>query len=352
MMPAAVNLHRGGISKSLQNGSKCTSLLLVLLIIASCNPMQRASPPAGQRELEFPPSGLVSLSIPSQNGNNIAIRIRKPEGDGPFPTLIGVAGDDAIYAFRTGLPIALVDRGIVAVDFAPQGRGGSEGEDNHNGSLHQDDLTAIVGYMHGLPFVQKDNIGILSYSYGVVMATGALARHPEMPVAFLIDWEGPASPGPDIRRGLERGEDWVDDILRLMNNGEDPTPQELREIAIHGGSIFDDAYWSERDASQFAADLPCPYLRVQFDHDHAQGSSKAHMVAIVNAATEMSGQWTRVNDNPPNIEYSQEDTSAYHFHHYPDDDHNDLSSSDISSVDDVLFDYAVEMFFSPPFGDQ
>jgi hypothetical protein len=327
-------------------------LLLLLLIFIACASNQKATPTVEQQEIQFSSSGTASLSMPSLNGNRIAIRIRKPAGEGPFPVLIGVAGGDGMYAFQSALPTNLLEKGIMTVDFAPQGRGESEGEDNHHGFVHQDDLKAIVDFLSELDLVQKDNIGILSYSYGVVLATGALARYPEMPVAFLIDWEGPSCPGKDVQRGLENDEAWANEIIRFLNTGREPAPEELSQILLHGGSIFDEAYWEERNASRFAVDIPCPYLRVQFDQDHAQGSYKSHMIAVVNAATRNSGQWTRCNDNPPNIIYSEEELSQYHFHRYSDNEIAGLSSIYSQSVDTILLGYVEEMFFSRPYESQ
>jgi len=327
-------------------------ILLLLLIFTACTSNQKATPTVEQEEIQFSSSGTALLSIPSLNGNKIAIRIKKPEGDGPFPVLIGVAGGDGMYAFQSELPTSLLEKGIMTVDFAPQGRGESEGDDNHHGFVHQDDLKAIVDFVNELSFVQKDNIGILSYSYGVVLATGALARYPDMPVAFLIDWEGPSCPGKDLQRGLENDEAWAYETIRFLNNGREPAPEELPHFLLHGGSIFDEEYWEERDASRFAADIPCPYLRVQFDQDHAQGSYKTHMIAIINAATMNSGHWTRCNDNPPNIIYSEEELSQYHFHHYSGNDMPGFFSSNSQSVDTILLGYAEEMFFSRPYESQ
>ena len=338
--------------KVIHNLSRYVSLFLLLLIFTACTSNPKVTPTVEQQEIQFSSGGTAFLSIPSLNGNKIAIHIKKPAGDGPFPVLIGVAGGDGMYAFQSALPIRLLEKGIVTVDFASQGRGESEGDDNHHGFVHQDDLKAIVDFVSGLSFVQKDNIGILSYSYGAVLATGALARYPDMPIAFLIDWEGPSSPGKDIQRGLENDEAWANELVQFLNNGREPTSEELSQILLHGGSLFDEAYWAERDASRFAADISCPYLRVQFDQDHAQGLSKSHMIAIINTATMSSGQWTRCNDNPPNIIYSEEELSHYHFHHYSDNEIAGLSSIYSQSVDTILLGYVEEMFFSRPYESQ
>jgi alpha-beta hydrolase superfamily lysophospholipase len=298
-------------------------------------PQSTAEP---ESELAFSDSGTALLSIPSLNGNQIQVRITKPEGDGPFPALIGVAGGNGYFANTPVMTSGLQEMGIVAVDFAPQGRGGSEGQDDFHGPVHQDDLKALVDFIAGQPFVQPDNIGILSFSYGVVLATGALSRHPDMPVAFLIDWEGPSSPGRDLTRGLENGEAWASNLILYFSGKSEMSQEEMESFVIYGGAISDEAYWADRDAARFAADLPCPYLRVQFDVDHAQGVYKYHMMEIVNAATEKSGQWTRCNDNPPNVIYDEEDLADYHFHTYDD-----------GTVDTVLLGYVDEMFFTRPY---
>jgi len=337
----------------MHNLSRYVLLLLLSLIFVACTSSQETTPIVDEEEIRFSTTrfGSPSVLIPSLNGVEIAIRIRKPEGDGPFPVLIGVAGGEGYYAFVSELSDGLLEEEIVVVDFAPQGRAESDGDDNYHGYVHQDDLKAVVDLVYSLSFVQKDSIGILSYSYGVVLATGALARYPDLPVAFLIDWEGPYCPGKELQQGLENDEAWAYDAFRFLSDGREPIPEELSHLVLHGGSIYDEAYWEERDASRFAADIPCPYLRVQFDQDHAQGSNKTHMIAIINAATTRSGQWTRLNDNPPNIIYSEEELSEYNFHHYSGYESAGFYSSNTESVDTILLGYAEEMFFSRPYED-
>jgi hypothetical protein len=326
--------------------------LFLCLNVSACQDEQTAvtvPPVSPQPEIEFSPDGTALLSIPSLNGNLIAIRLVKPEGDGPFPVLIGIPGADGMFGIDPELEAGLVDMGVMAVDFAPQGRGDSEGEDNYNGEVHQDDLKALVDFVSSLSYIQEDNIGILTYSYGIVMATGALSRYPEMPVAFLIDWEGPACPGRDLQRGLENHEPWAEAIVFKLSGKLEMSPEEYSELQIHGGSISDEAYWQERDAARFIKDLPCPYVRVQFDTDHALGPYKHHMVELINAATENSGQWTRCNDNPANIIYAEDELSGYHFHRYSEGEVVGFNSAASKSVNDVLLAYIEEMLFSKPY---
>ena len=297
-----------------------------------------------ETHIKFSETGSAIQEIPSLNGNKIRIQLEKPKSDGPFPVLIGVEGGDGFHAFHRDTSKQILEAvnalNILAVDFAPQGRSGSEGEDNYHGFVHQDDLKAIVDYLTKQPFVNNDMIGILTISYGVALATGALSRYPDMPIQFLIDWEGPAAPGRDIRRAFANKEAWIknENVLSMLKKDEITSEKELHAIVLHGGKIGNDAYWDERDASLFAARLSCPYLRIQGHIDHVQGTSKAAMMAIINAATSHSGQWTRCNDNPPNTIYKEQTLSQYHFH-----------EEDIGIViNTILPKYIEEMFFQKP----
>jgi hypothetical protein len=75
------------------------------------------------------------------------------------------------------------------------------------------------------------------------------------------------------------------------------------------------------------------------------------MMKIVNAVTTESGQWSRVNDNPPNIIYSDDNLSKYHFHEYSDYEFAGFSSMYSKSVDTILLAYIEEMFFSKPYNE-
>jgi len=58
-----------------------------------------------------------------------------------------------------------------------------------------------------------------------------------MPIAFLIDWEGPSCPGRDIQRGIENNESWAFNKIALFSGGEEMTADEYGEFRIHGGAI-------------------------------------------------------------------------------------------------------------------
>jgi pimeloyl-ACP methyl ester carboxylesterase len=171
----------------------------------------------------------------------------------------------------------LVEHGFIVVFFDPDGRGKSEGQEDLDGSIHQDGLAAIVRATPSIPGVDANRIGLVSFSYGITMASGALARYPDLPVKFLIDWEGPA--------------DRYDTTV-------DCTPNQ--RIDFPGCS--DDAAWSQREALTFIARVQVPYQRLQSENDHVQ-PDVSHAINMVNAAIQGGAPWVRLNNQPPNESY-------------------------------------------------
>lgn len=179
----------------------------------------------------------------------------------------------------------LADRGFVVVVFDPDGRGESAGTENDNGNVHQDGLAAVIRFAATLTEVDPARVGLVSYSYGVTMATGALARHPDLGVLFYIDWEGPAN----------RSDTGGCDADRLGH--------------LQGRSCTDEAFWNEREASTFILSVDVPYQRLQSRVDHVQPDIEHALLLVANATAEVFGghgrsPWTRLNDLPPNRVYT------------------------------------------------
>jgi pimeloyl-ACP methyl ester carboxylesterase len=223
------------------------------------------------------------------SGARLYVQVIHPQdwGGVALPTLVlipGGTGDSSDFLSRIQ-PMA--DEGFTIVVFDPGGRGRSEGVEDQNGFVHQDGLAEIVRYVAALPEVDETQIGLVSYSYGVTMAAGGMARHPDLPVRFFIDWEGPAN------RNDTGGCD------------EDHTGH------LIGHPCDDEDFWCEREALTFALDLRVPYQRLQSEKDHAQPDNVHALLMIANATAEEHGghgkaPWTRLNDLAPNtVWYSQ-----------------------------------------------
>ncbi|MBI5002656.1 hypothetical protein HZC31_04680 [Candidatus Woesearchaeota archaeon] len=172
--------------------------------------------------------------------------------------------------------------GFIALVFDADGRGESTGEEDYNGYAQQDGLYELYRFLSDFEGVDPDNVGLVSFSYGVTMATGMLGRYqPDM--KFYIEWEGPVN-----RYYTSVG---------CVSEGHG---------AVKSGITCDDEeYWVEREALRYVPYLPVDYfVIVQRSEDHVQPTVQ-HSVDINNLATEYL-RWVRVNglDNAINTEYT------------------------------------------------
>ena len=219
----------------------------------------------------------LRLAVPAYR--EVATHVHRPENLKPGEKLPGVliVGGPGCKLAAT---LAARQRLIVihyspAENLPPEFRGWEE----RLGHAGQEVVHLVLKHLLSLPEVDPQNVGIVTFSFGVVGATGALARHPELEVKFLIDWEGPS--GPQNLR-------WVPPGHKIVRN--------------HPAS--DEAFWKERTASEFIKKIRCRYLRVQSDEDHVQVlGENQHAIEMLNNAAAGLCPWTRCNDNPPNLRY-------------------------------------------------
>ena len=188
-------------------------------------------------------------------------------------------------------PSAFVRAGFVVGYFDPDGRGESAGSEDWNGKVHQDGLHAVLKLFAGLKFVNKDNLGVLSYSLGLALAAGALGRYPDdPPLKYFIDMEGPS------------------DRIYITKH-DDPSIR-----GFDGHTTKDEDWWAEREAVRSIQNIHCAYLRIQHESDHAQREDKQHAIDMIDASTntkfggKCQALWTRVNgaENEPNKTYTKE----------------------------------------------
>lgn len=238
--------------------------------------------------------------IKAPNGNKLYSHIHKSadaSAGNKSPGLVIVpGGSGAGTQFDSGEADDIVRRGFIVMHFDPEGRGRSEGRENYNGYIHQDDLYAVILYLKSLPEVNGNNIGVFTRSYGINMGAGTLARYPELGVKYLIDWEGPSN-------RTQHYQDWNADGI-----APDSHIPEIKEGKI---KITDDWFWNEREASTFISKVTVDYLRIQGEIDHVQGRHKGHAIDMLNSATSGKSAWTRCNDNLPNILYNPANVTQY-----------------------------------------
>ena len=132
-----------------------------------------------------------------------------------------------------------------------------------------------------MPDAKVEKIGVASYSFGLVMISGALSRYPELPVSFLVDWEGP----------IDRND--------FAGCDADLTGHLKGEVACD-----DEDYLAEREAINFVPKLKIPYQRLESVTDHGQPDVLS-AVRIVNAAVNGGVPWVRLNDYTINQTFSE-----------------------------------------------
>lgn len=263
--------------------------------------------------------------IVSGNGNRIFFRMVLPAVEGTFPVVVLTAGGLGASAAMVLQPdyTCLAEDGFIVAGFNPQGRGEgperSEGTEDWNGFIHQDDLKAVIEYLATLPQTDPANIGVLSQSYGVTLAAGCLGRHPELPVKYFIDLEGPSDSFVTMKDPWLLDADPANDVTAQTyalfghySTAMDPAPENA-------------AWWSEREAARFMGSMRCRYLRLQAQWDHAQPPNdrypdgfdrpplwfqNKHAVDLVNAAVSGGAPWVRCNlpleGNTPGASFSHE----------------------------------------------
>ncbi len=180
----------------------------------------------------------------------------------------------------------LASQGFVVVTFNAPGRGSglpgdlkSGGEEDYNGFAGQDALKAVIEYAAGLEEVDSDNLGLCTFSYGIALGAGAVGRYPQLPVAWLVDMEGPSN--SEIVAcyycSEERG------LGGHLSITSDPSPENV-------------AWWSEREAYRFIGNFRGEYLRVQAWNDHVQPEGlHLHALQMNEAAITGGVPWVRIN---------------------------------------------------------
>ncbi len=149
----------------------------------------------------------------------------------------------------------------------------------------------MIEYVAGLDGVDPNHLGVLTSSYGITLGAGAVGRYPDLPVAWLVDMEGPSDSLTvacyycDEERGMGGH----------LSTATDPSPENV-------------AWWSEREAYRFIGNFRGEYLRVQAWNDHVQPEGlHLHALQMNEAAITGGVPWVRINGsdmgNPVNELY-------------------------------------------------
>ena len=229
-------------------------------------------------------------------GCSLYVHIHRPVEAGPsaqVPAVVLVPDLSSAGTTFDSLADFIATEGFAVLHFDADGRGRSGGTEDYDGHVHQDGLAECAAVLASRTYVDSEDLGIYSRGYGVVMATGMVARHATPSVKFLMDFEGSS----------DRYQTSSD------SGGHVPVP------------VDSEAFWLEREAGRFIKSLPGAYLRIQTATDHTgRIPDNHHAIALIDSATatEHGGSgiaaWTRVNDsvmNPENHIYSVSNPPAW-----------------------------------------
>ncbi len=218
-----------------------------------------------------------SIVLHSTVGYRLGARIVRPASGTVCPGLVvspaihqGIAALTSTAAIVSASEIARV--GFVVLVHDPAGRGESWGEEDFGGAEHQDNIRVAIRAVAARSDC-TGRVGVLSLSLGVAAAAGALARWPELPVDWLLDWEGPC-------------------------DREIITAGGTRLVPAAGHSLDDEAWWPPREAVAHAGALQCGYARLQAFPDHAQPEELRHARRMLEAARAGAAPWVQLNDHP------------------------------------------------------
>jgi pimeloyl-ACP methyl ester carboxylesterase len=233
------------------------------------------------------------LWLTNASGYRIHAHLHEPPGEEPRPAVVLVPGgglSGEIFCTRRTLLSAdeLALQGIRTLHFDPVGRGQSWGHDDFCGLEGQDSLRAALDFVHSLRSVDRDRVGLISFSSGLCLAAPVLAREgARLGTRFLIDWEGPASRHEVLRAG--------------------PLPPAAR-TAMAADS---EAFWALREPIAWIDRLPCHYLRIQSRDENSLGlGGQQSALKLVAEATRGVALSTRLGDNDADTAWRQEQSDS------------------------------------------
>jgi hypothetical protein len=237
----------------------------------------------------YPPKAPVVETCGVTNpasGCSLYVHIHRPADSGPnrkVPAVILVPDEARPGTTFDTVQFAnhIASDGFAVLHFDADGRGRSSGLEDYNGYVHQDGLNACATFLTQQPYVDTSRLGIYSQGYGIVMASGMLARYAVPRVKFLLDFEGPSD--------------------------------RYQVCAESGGHVpvspDSEAFWLEREAARSIKNVSSAYLRIQTTTDHTgRIPDNRHAIALIDSATAVAhggagtAAWTRVNDSVMNGE--------------------------------------------------
>lgn len=127
------------------------------------------------------------VGIASGPGVTLAGTLRTPQGPGPYPVVLFLAGSgpNARGAFDP-LIDRLVDQGIAALDYDKRGTGRSTGGYVDDFALIERDAAAAIAYLRTRPDIDSKRIAIGGISHGAGIALAVAGRDPAISAVVML----------------------------------------------------------------------------------------------------------------------------------------------------------------------
>lgn len=137
------------------------------------------------------PCFLFSGNFKEEIIDGIQVFSEKPSGEGPFPVLFILHGDqkDPSLGAKQMVDFGYLDlfqqEGIFPVAISMPGYGGSKGENDLAGEVSQKAIAHIIDYIAHLPFVNPRKMGVYGISKGAILASLLHKWYPHLNLQIL-----------------------------------------------------------------------------------------------------------------------------------------------------------------------
>lgn len=201
-----------------------------------------------------------TVRIKNNKGLHLATIVEKPEGPGPFPTVLLLHGFTGYKEeeIHTDLAERFLQIGIASIRFDASGFGDSEGtlEEDYRFSNYIQDTESVYAWMQQQDFVDADKIGAAGQSMGGAQAVLFASNHPELKLAVAIS--SPDKVGTDDALGAVKDEWKQNGYLNQMSS------RYGKKIKIPYAYLEDVMQY---DFAKLAAKIECRFLVVIGEKD-------------------------------------------------------------------------------------
>lgn len=276
-------------------------LLWFVALIAAQPPAAR---PVAAASEESPGALREQVYVSTVGGKEIRVDFRYPKTGSQrrFPVLVSVSpwGNTAGALRGMGIrePAQVVRAGIAVATFDYPGQENEPSPESFKdkyGPERQLNVRDVIRYVRARSEIDRENVGVLSFSSAKILAAGALTRPPSDPaVKFWIDGEGPTT-----RHVLLLN---IPGTMAAVAPFPDEEHQgEWMSRQFVGTGLYDEEYWKEREAFRLMKNIRCRYLRLQGEDDHVHHWYYGHAIHALNSAMAGGAVWVRGGDGPVNV---------------------------------------------------